>query len=709
MKIKLHFDKLYCNERKNEPCSVAIPFAEGVLPEHNIEKFNVCSQNGNVMLTQVKATSFWKDGTVRWLFVRFLADLPANAPIDYYFTDEGFGEVCGFDVLKNPEDIFENCLGFTKEAFLPVLKTEGKEAVTEVKAWELLENGPVCRAVKGIGVHHINERNITFDIRIKAFYNTEYLECAYRIINTSEEELALEELFFEFTDDFGQAETCVAGSNYKTKFKISETGEELHELVEAEKLLYEANEQFAEVLYGTFFAAVAGEKGSLAGTIYQAQQNYPKAVTASNAGVRLHIVPADSVTKIILQPGMAREQRFMLHRGAANTDFKEFNDRSLIYQMPDRPILEACVYEKSGVFENVFINNKNCDYEAALIGKADSHARCYGMLNWGDTPDQGYTDQGRGGGKAVWSNNEYDFPHACTLLYIRTGVRRFLDYMLVSAWHWKDVDICHYSDNPNKVGGQYEHTNGHVINGKMACSHEWVEGLLDYYHFTGDKDALDIAIGIGNNVLKLLEGHKNKAEGESSARETGWALRSLTALYKETHDEKWLSECEWIVDNFENWMNKYGCMLAAYTSNTYIRVPFMISVAVGSLMRYYRVKPSERVKNIITASVEDMVNNCILETGYFYYKELPSLQRTGNNPLVLEALEYAYELTGDEKYIKAGLKTFEACMRKSDGGGSGKRIVADALISGNGSTKEFGKGLLPLVIFYKAVSERGLI
>ena len=44
-----------------------------------------------------------------------------------------------------------------------------------------------------------------------------------------------------------------------------------------------------------------------------------------------------------------------------------------------------------------------------------------------------------------------------------------------------DVDVCHYSDNPLRIGGQWEHTAGHCKNGIMVCSHEWVEGLIDYY------------------------------------------------------------------------------------------------------------------------------------------------------------------------------------------------------------------------------------
>ena len=248
---------------------------------------------------------------------------------------------------------------------------------------------------------------------------------------------------------------------------------------------------------------------------------------------------------------------------------------------------------------DVFPEKLNNDVEIALMGKADAHARCYGMLNWGDTWDSGYTMQGRGNGRVVWSNNEYDFPHSCALQYARTGVRRYLDYLLVTAKHWMDVDICHYSKNPLRIGGQWEHTAGHCANGVMVCSHEWVEGLLDYYHFSGDERGLASAIGIGENVLRLLDTPMYAHAGEANARETGWALRTLTALYIETHDKKWVEKCDWIIHSFEVWEDEYGSWLAPYTDNTAIRVGFMISVAVGSVMRYYREFPQEDIKEIL--------------------------------------------------------------------------------------------------------------
>ena len=320
-----------------------------------------------------------------------------------------------------------------------------------------------------------------------------------------------------------------------------------------------------------------------------------------------------------------------------------------------------------------------------------------------------YTQQGRGNGKTVWSNNEYDYPHSCALEYARTGVRRFLDYLLVSTEHQMDVDVCHYSDNPLRIGGQWEHTAGHCKNGIMVCSHEWVEGLIDYYHFTGDERALTTAVGIGNNILKLLDTPMYAVPGEANARETGWALRALTALYVETGESKWIDKCEWIVDSFKKWEEEYGYWLAPYTDNTTIRVGFMISVAIGSVMRYYRVFPREDIKDMIIRAVDDLIENCMLGCGVFYYKELPSLQRLGNNTLLLESLAIAYELTGDVKYLKPGIKTFDKTIDSKAATTNGvKKIVDDAVICAGASTKGFAQSFIPVITYYKALSENGL-
>ena len=126
----------------------------------------------------------------------------------------------------------------------------------------------------------------------------------------------------------------------------------------------------------------------------------------------------------------------------------------------------------------------------------------------------------------------------------------------------------------------------------------------------------------------------------------------------------------------------------------------MISVALGSLMRYYRVFPSDELRQMMLEAIDDLTENFMTRQGLFYYKELPSLSRNGTNTLLLEAMAIGYELTGDVKYLEYGKKTFERSLAVSPASVGGKRIVEDAVMVGNGATKNFAQSFLPITCYY---------
>lgn len=824
--IDIYFDKLYRYDRIAEPCYIGIPVREGELWDAD----GICvRQEGKCVPVQAKVTSRHRDGSVRFLFLRFLADLPGNrgtvlqcslhgadragqdqegtdrpggnqegmdqagqdkeavwlegiSPVKVAEDETGFtvSTVCGgsdhafsFRVGHNSQNIFEwlDAAGrvYDRKQFVgPLLKDgEGRKYRMQTGSWRVVEQGPVCVVLKAMGSNVSGEDGrsprIDFELKLTAWAGKPWVEVSYRIMNTTDDPLHVASLVFhllrepeavpgeglapmadtasagvlapmavEEPDSAGNTvfhvkgtgeleqvtervpvagvRTCAGSSNYKTDFYLGRDGAAVNRVVDSKWLVYEANEHISEVFYGTFFADCTDDGGGVCATVFQAQQNYPKAVQADRNGLSVMLVP-EHVEKIVMQTGMSREQKFLLHFHDAEESLMEIDNRSLIYQMPDRPYLSPETHRDSGVWQDVFVEKWDMDVERCLAARADGHCRAYGMLNFGDSYDAGYTNQGRGGGNLVWSNNEYDFPHACALQYVRTGIRRFLDYNIASCSHWMDVDVCHYHPEAHYIGGQWEHTGGHCIDGVMACSHEWVEGLLDYYHFTGEERGLETAVGIGENVLYLLDTPMFARAGEASARETGWALRTLTALYVETRDEKWLSQCTRILQDFKVWEEQYGSWLAPYTDNTVIRVGFMISVAIGSIMRYYREFPDPELKEMMLRAVDDLIENCYMEKwGVFYYKELPSLNRPGYNTLLLEALAIAYELSGNADYLKYGLTTFQKAVAEPvSGAGGAKKHVQDAVIVGNASSKNFAQSMIPLAAYYRAASECGIL
>jgi len=789
-KMEIFFPKLYRYDRRVQS-EVAIPVKQKEL--YDLEQVQIL-QNQKAVPIQKKVTSRYKDGSVRYMLLRFLADLPGN---------KGTVLTCDFHSKQKPESVELSCerkkeewiiqnrflkaviqnhtchlfhsvkMGDTiyqAEQFVGPLLKDGNQTEFQMEfgEWKIKEKGAVYIKIgcMGVAVEKGKERKkeqITFECNLEFFAESQDIEVSYRLINSTGELLHVASLVFALLskeqanqkldlslsyqsainpDSTGcgdlakssclegiyettgikelsaieeaigkdSVRTCVGRSNYKTSFRIGRDGKEVDFTVDADSLVQEANEHFAEVFYGTFFADRTDRRGGVSATIYQAQQNFPKAVKADQSGIYLMLVP-EKVNRVEMEIGMSREQRFLLHFHKAEESLKEIDNQSLMYQMKDRPFIRPEVFKEAQVMPDIFLDaEKQIDeVEISLIGRCDGHARSYGMMCFGDTPDMNYTTQGRGKGMLVWSNNEYDFPHACAMQYARTGERRFLDYLLTAAKHWMDVDVCHYSRNPLYIGGQWEHTRRHVKDGVMVCSHEWVEGLLDYYHFTGEERGLETAVGIGENVLALLETPMYQTAGESNARETGWALRTLVALYVETQDEKWLKKCNWIVEQFVVWKKEYGNWLAPYTDNTLVRVGFMISVAIGSLMRYYRIFPSEELKQMLLEAVDDLIENTMLPYGLFYYKELPSLNRLGTNGLLLEALTIAYELSGDVSYLKYGKRTFQRAIRESiPGTGGAKRHVEDAVLTNGAGTKNFAQIFLPLTVYYVACVNAGI-
>ena len=76
--MNIYFDKLYRYDRLSEPAGIAIPFREGELKD--MGKIAIM-QNDRPCMIQPKVTSRHADGSVRYLYIDFLADIPANKNI----------------------------------------------------------------------------------------------------------------------------------------------------------------------------------------------------------------------------------------------------------------------------------------------------------------------------------------------------------------------------------------------------------------------------------------------------------------------------------------------------------------------------------------------------------------------------------------------------------------------------------------------------
>ena len=556
--------------------------------------------------------------------------------------------------------------------------------------------------------------------RITAYAGKPYIEVEHQFIHVDPQAAPYEfwemqKIALRFTpaEVQGQPHFALGQGFYRTA--IQQGGGEgqpdsLQMALTTETLLYQSNEHFVDSFYGDFWIDWRDAQGGLALSVYQAHQNFPKTLRVDAEGMDVLLYPEDAPPAPFLQ-GMAKTHRLLLHFHAADTPLEDLSTRSLQFQLPDRPALPRAWYRENNPWLETFfpehIPGRLMNYLTELH---DNRPSGMGMFHFGDAPDSGYTNQGRGSGQSVWVNNEYDRPHAAALFYALSGQRRMLDSSLTAARHWLDVDLCHFSEDPLLNGGLKIHTAYHVT-GRVTPSHEWLEGMLDYYFLTGRAEGLQAARSVAENIMRHMARPEMRAPGEFATREGGWALRAMVGMYLGTGEEKWRAEAQRLVEMFLDWYDRYGALLAPYTSHSMPRVPFMIALTVNSFARYLLIEEDERVKKLIVETVDDLLEHCIGPSGIAYYKELPSLRRTSATPHLPEALTHAFRVTGDERYLKIAARQFSAIPFDETGRESNVKYAdpSGAVVLGKGRARTFDDRYTSLILFASEAAPRGFL
>lgn len=158
----------------------------------------------------------------------------------------------------------------------------------------------------------------------------------------------------------------------------------------------------------------------------------------------------------------------------------------------------------------------------------------YGLLNWGDWNFPGYRDDTKE--CDAWGNLEYDMTQVLGLAWVATGQPALREGFVAAARHYRDVDIIHHdTDNPDRVGLNHPHKVGHFApdaDRNVDLGHTWLEGLITHYRLTGEVRSLEAARAMGD----ALAARVGKA---SNPRHFGWPMIALGALAASTNEERY--------------------------------------------------------------------------------------------------------------------------------------------------------------------------
>ena len=202
--------------------------------------------------------------------------------------------------------------------------------------------------------------------------------------------------------------------------------------------------------------------------------------------------------------------------------------------------------------------------------------------------------------------------------------------------------------------------------------------------------------------------------GSSAVREGGWALRAMVGMYLGTGESEWKDEATRLASLFVDWHERFGALLAPYTSHSMPRVPFMISLTVNSLSRYLLVEDiapelEARVRQLIVQTVDDVLTHCLGPDGIAYYKELPSLRITAPTFHLIEALTHAYRLTKKIRYLQIAARQFAAADGRARVGSEKYADDSGGVVCGRGGGRIFADKYISLLLFAAEAAPLGLL
>jgi len=369
-----------------------------------------------------------------------------------------------------------------------------------------------------------------------------------------------------------------------------------------------------------------------------------------------------------------------------------------------------------------------------LSGATHRYVLASGMFDFGDSPHAGYTQtyvsigfRPRGikptkevpmraglGSTAyshlsrvpvetlepVWANNEYDAIYGLALETLRTKSRANLRMLRAVSRHQIEVDFVHYSDHWQQHRGTPCHTYDHTACSTAYPSHQWTQGLYYYYCLTGDDDVPEVVCAICDFNLNWLAQPELQIMHYFN-REIGWAIIALVFGYELTGDEKYRQAAKTLIEemklaaqreDFDELVKKSSSYVAQ--NEKQLGSNFAVNTILMGVCLYHKATGEEWAKDLLLRWVR---------IGFENYND----KSTGPKivDMFSECFGYAYELTGDSRYLEASLWQLPMFML----GFNNPWGVPSAHAAGELDAKLYGRVYRGLAHYLSACAKAGLL
>ena len=701
------------------PLTMGLPFAKGALQPD--EPMAIVQGNGPPRPVQARAFERHDDGSVRWLLIDYQADFEPFAPsactlaigrqgpepvtgqrietgedADQLVIHNGTLELKVDRIRCRPLEQVSYGDTLLSEGGLDILITDEDGGIFRVRndpeaTFEIEEQGPMRLLMRWEGTHRDEKGRGLFDflVRLTVYAGKPFLRIDHPFFNRLDPDVTpVKQIVARMPHQLGNNLTYTVADQYRrpTTFETNEPPR--LEQDQGFRIIGRDGRILKESPRNSmgWVSASDGRHGiMLAGKNFW--QNYPKAIAADPDGIACDLIP-DRGDPFSVARGMAKTHTFFLCFHDGVTDSADLVDMAYSVQRWPMPAAAPEHYQQSGQVWDFFpyYPQKYPRLESALrrfyepdnlqwIHKPGDivAGRAYGLKHFGDflqsQKDNGAIDPDAA--KTQYHNNEYDPPHVLAMMFLRT--RDIVKWWAAEnhGLHMMNIDTCHHAlENPEDFyasrfwmqGCQFPHSPQHIGQNMMAAgSHTFGEGLLDLYHLTGDRCYFDVVQGYAHQLARTINYHVVSGAGRSS----GWGMAVMGGVYMVDPDEKIHLECNRIIDCIISQQNADGGLMDA---NMHIRAfeDRKLFLTMRGIIKWHQATGCKKTKKLILEMMEAYLNTGLLDEGLPLYSTWPEDNKPttcGQGFANLEALAYTYDLTGDRRFIDAGIPALCDCVR----------------------------------------------
>ncbi len=679
----LRIDEIWHAVRESEPVRFGLPLPEGMVFDPDELSLELA---GRDLPIQTALLSRWPDGSARWVLIDFQADLDLRTPSELNVFKRTPNVKVGVEYPIRIESSRDRLNVDTGKMRLAI-STSGTPRIGEIKTtsgFNLMRNDALAAVVRD---HVLGEINLSttraetvtvgplvtevvlfaegfagskhvLDLRLhlrfyagKSWFNT------WVTIFSRDTDLEISLLRLWIASDGLPVETA-AHTGMKLS-RVSSTELLYNFSVDArnDPIWYEDSPEPCWVLW-------RGRDGGVMASIRNPDHHFPVRMAVTKGGIELDWHP-ESERPFHMYPWMAKTKELLVSLVSPDQTGYELTLDSALFQRPVRPVCSPEYYAACRAFGRIFPSSRKYYGLESLIATGLRHRPVgTGEMHYGDEPNLGYTYDDRGHGELVWTNGEYDTPRMLIMQYARTSNRSWFEAAEAAAWHWMDIDFIRHSLNPRWAGGIACHEGDHRVAAYAGPSHEWAEGLIDYYHLTGWREALEIAESVGDNVCRYIEDGEFDQIGTYALRELGWGLTTIAACLRATNKTRYRETGMRAVRILRRWADELGGFREAHnytgpgaTSElqplTLQRDSF-VSLTLNGINRFYMASGEEEAKDLFLRETKAQLEWFQSSAGWAEQREtkLPNM----------EAFGYAYLYTGDRAYLEAGLQILEYAL-----------------------------------------------